>query len=56
MAPKNFLHEHKESGVWGILADRKIYHLDKLFVKRTLRKHEWLLESGWVVPPSAAMP
>ncbi len=57
MAPSNFLHEHREPGVWAVFADRKIYHLNNLFIKRTLRKHEWLeLESGLVVRPSGAMP
>jgi hypothetical protein len=57
MAPPNFLHKHREQGVWGVLADRKIYHLDKLFVKRTLRKLEWIEHpDNWVLRPSGAMP
>lgn len=57
MAPPLFLHEYREPGAWGVMADRKIYHLPHLFVKRTLRRHEWIdLPRGGVVQPTAAMP
>lgn len=55
--PPAFLDHHKEPGVWHVFADRKIYHLDKLFFKRTLRRHEWTdLGDDFLVQPTAAMP
>lgn len=55
--PAAFLDHHKEPGVWHVFADRKIYHLDKLFFKRTLRRHEWTdLGDDFLVQPTAAMP
>lgn len=41
MAPSLFLHNNREPGCWGVVGDRKYYFLKNLFVKRTLRKHEW---------------
>lgn len=55
--PPAFLHRHKEPGVWGVFAGRKIYHLPKLFFKRTLRRHEWTdLGDAFLVQPTATMP
>lgn len=55
--PPAFLHRHKEPGVWGVFAGRKIYHLPKLFFKRTPRRHEWTdLGDAFLVQPTATMP
>lgn len=55
--PAAFLDHHKEPGVWHVFPDRKIYHLDKLFFKRTLRRHEWTdLGDDFLVQPTATMP
>src|SRR4051794_5769604 len=57
MPPPNFLHENREPGCWGVFADRKCYFVGKLFVKRTLRRHEWTdLGDGHLVTPSATLP
>ncbi|KAK3302809.1 uncharacterized protein B0T15DRAFT_487799 [Chaetomium strumarium] len=57
MAPPLFLHGHRESGCFAVLADRKYYRRGNLFIKRTLRKHEWTeLSSDTVAEPSAALP
>lgn len=55
--PPAFLHRLQEPGVWGVFAGRKIYHLPKLFFKRTLRRHEWTdLGDAFLVQPTATMP
>jgi hypothetical protein len=57
MPPPNFLHENREPGCWAVLADRKFFSLPRLFVKRTLRRHEWSdLGDNYILTPSAALP
>lgn len=57
MAPPRFLHDHREPGCIAVLADRKYFHVGKLFIKRTLRRHEWTeLGHDFSVTPSAALP
>ncbi len=57
MAPPRFLHDHREPGCLAVLADRKYFHVGNLFIKRTMRRHEWTkLSHDFFVTPSAALP
>jgi hypothetical protein len=40
-----------------VCADRKFYRVGNLFIKRTMRRHEWgKLSHNWTVTPSASIP
>ncbi len=60
LASPLFLHENREAGCVVVSGDRKFYLFGKLFIKRTLRKHEWGKHSNgkqtWTAVPSASMP
>lgn len=57
MVPPLFLHEHREAGCFSVLPDRKFYRVGNLFIKRTMRRHEWQkMSRTWVVTPSASIP
>lgn len=57
MAPPSFLHNHREPGCFAVLPDRKYFHVGNLFIKRTMRRHEWTkLSHDFFVTPSAALP
>lgn len=57
MVPPLFLHEHREAGCFSVLPDRKFYRVGNLFIKRTMRRHEWQkMSRTWVVTPSVSIP
>ncbi len=57
MAPPLFLHDHREAGCFAVHPDREFYRVGNLFIKRTMRQHEWQkMSRTWVVTPSASLP
>ena len=57
MANPLFLYEHREAGCFSVLPDRKFYCVGNLFIKGTMRRHEWQkMSRAWVVMPSASIP
>lgn len=57
MVTNKELNSHREPGCLAVLADKKYFHVGNLFIKRTLRRHEWQTASnGAVVVPPATYP
>ncbi|KAL2756923.1 hypothetical protein ACRALDRAFT_2101756 [Sodiomyces alcalophilus JCM 7366] len=57
MRPPNILHDIREPGCRAVFFDRKLFAVENVFMKRTMRRHEWSdLDDEDKLPPSAAMP
>ncbi|KND88014.1 hypothetical protein TOPH_07289, partial [Tolypocladium ophioglossoides CBS 100239] len=53
MVTNEELNERCEPGCLGVLTDKKYFHVGNLFIKRTLRRHEWQsTEDILLVPPT----
>ncbi|KAG6003206.1 hypothetical protein E4U54_000730 [Claviceps lovelessii] len=51
------LNKRREPGCWAVYADKKIFVLDSIFIKRTLRRHEWQspVDDSYLVIPTQSM-
>lgn len=55
MVSNQDLNKHCETGCTGVTPDKKYYEVGRSFIKRTLRRHEWITTAnGWT--PSACLP
>ena len=53
MVTNKELNDRREPDCWAVLADKKYFHVGSLWIKRTLRRHEWQsAENGALVIPS----
>ncbi len=57
MVSNQDINKHREPGCFGITPDKKYYEVGRSFIKRTLRRHEWMTSpaiANWT--PSACLP
>ncbi|KZZ97359.1 Protein kinase-like domain protein [Moelleriella libera RCEF 2490] len=51
MVSNQDMNKHREAGCTGITPDKKYYEVGRSFIKRTLRRHEWMTTAaGWTPP------
>ncbi|GAB1311840.1 hypothetical protein MFIFM68171_02050 [Madurella fahalii] len=55
MVSNQDMNKHREAGCTGVTPDKKYYEVGNSFIKRTLRRHEWMTTAtNWT--PSACLP
>lgn len=56
MVTNEELNDRCEPGCFGVLADKKYFHVGDVFIKRTLRRHEWQSVQDILMVPPASHP
>ncbi|KAK4099079.1 hypothetical protein N658DRAFT_525714 [Parathielavia hyrcaniae] len=56
MVSNQDINKHREAGCTGITQDKKYYEVGNSFIKRTLRRHEWIITTIPKLAPSACLP
>lgn len=56
MVSNQDINKHREPGCYAVLQDKKYYEAGNSFIKRTLRRHEWIIADNPKFAPAANMP
>lgn len=56
MVSNQDIKKHREAGCYSITQDKKYYEVGNSFIKRTLRRHEWIITDNLKFAPPANIP